>query len=193
MEFKGRYTITAAPATVWSALNDPAVLARCIPGCQTLERISPSEFKASVEVRIGPVKASFAGKVSITPQTPEPGYSHAAALQGEGQGGAAGFAKGTSEVRLTADNGATVLTYDAKANVGGRLAQIGQRLIDGAAKGIADEFFARFAQEVQSREPEPQSQASAPPPAARGLPTPYWLAGLIAAILALVALFSFLP
>jgi uncharacterized protein len=192
MDFKGRYAITASPAAVWAALNDPAVLTKSIPGCQRVEKISGSQFAASAELRIGPVKARFEGKVSITPKTPEPGYTHSATLMGEGQGGAAGFARGTSEVRLSAEDGGTVLTYDAKANVGGRLAQIGQRLIDGAAKAVADEFFAKFAQEVQSQsaQPEPVTVAA---PAARGLPAPAWVALLIAAILALVAVFSLLP
>lgn len=198
MDFKGRYTITAAPDKVWEALNDPSVLAKAIPGCQKVERISPSEFRASAEIKIGPVKARFEGKVSITPHAPEAGFTHAATLAGEGQGGAAGFAKGTSKVLLAEDGGGTVLTYDAKANVGGRLAQIGQRLIDGAAKAIADEFFAKFAQEVQAQtaqpEPEPVKAVQAPKePQSRGLPSAIWVAGTIAAILALVAAFSFLP
>jgi carbon monoxide dehydrogenase subunit G len=192
MDFKGRYTITADPGVVWSALTDPAVLAKSIPGCQRVEMISPSEYHASAEIKIGPVKARFDGKVRITPHPPEPGYTHAATLTGEGQGGAAGFAKGTSEVRLALENGGTILTYNANASVGGRLAQIGQRLIDGAARAIADEFFAKFAQQVQTGATPPEPEPL-PAPERRGLSARVWVAGLILAILVLVAAFSFFP
>ena len=192
MEFKGRYVIPASPDAVWAALHDPETLSKAIPGCEEVERISANEFKARAQVKIGPVKARFEGKVRLTPHAPEAGFTHALTLSGEGQGGPAGFAKGESEVRLAADRGGTVLTYDAKANVGGRLAQIGQRLIDGAAKAIADEFFAKFA----SLMTPPKAEAAAEPEPApvpvkeEGLGPQIWLVGLIAVVLILLTVFS---
>src|SRR5262245_58427729 len=114
MDFKGRYAISAPPQTVWASLHDAEILRKAIPGCETLEKISDTEFKAKAAVSIGPVKARFEGKVQLTPHPPEAGFSHALTLKGEGQGGAAGFARGESEVRLAPHEGVTILTYDAK-------------------------------------------------------------------------------
>src|SRR5215831_267651 len=161
MDFKGRYSIPAPPEAVFAALHDPQVLKVSIPGCETVEQISPQQFTARAVLKIGPVKASFSGKVTLTPETPPQGFTHSVKLAGEGQGGAAGFARGQSEVRLAAENGATVLIYDAKAVVGGRLAQVGQRLIDSAAKSLADDFFAKFTQAMHERH---QAAASHAPP-----------------------------
>jgi carbon monoxide dehydrogenase subunit G len=193
MEFKGRYSILAPPDAVWAALHDPSVLAKVIPGCEGVERISDTEFRARAQLKIGPVKARFEGKVSLAPHAPEAGFSHALTLKGEGQGGAAGFAKGESEVRLARENGGTVLTYDAKANVGGRLAQVGQRLIDGAAKAIADEFFANFAKEMKPAAVEPGTSSVPHPPQKsdeEGLAPQVWVIGLIAVVLILLTVFS---
>jgi len=189
MEFKGRYLISASPGAVWSALHDARILAQAIPGCEALEKISDTEFKAKTAVAIGPVMARFEGKVYLTPLLAEPGFSHALTLKGEGQGGAVGFARGESEVRLAAANGGTVLTYDARAIVGGRLAQLGQRLIDGVAKSLADEFFAKFASLMTRSEAEPPPLVG-PPLAEDGLSPQIWLLGLIAVVLILLTVFS---
>jgi carbon monoxide dehydrogenase subunit G len=189
MEFKGRYLIAAPPEAVWAALHDPGLLAQAIPGCEGVEKISDTEFKAKAALTIGPVKARFEGKVQLSPHPPQPGFSHALTLKGEGQGGPAGFAKGVSEVRLAREDGGTALTYDAKAIVGGRLAQLGQRLVDGAAKSIADEFFAKFAALMKPVEAE-ATRVPETAPAEDGLAPQIWLLGLIAIVLTLLAVFS---
>jgi carbon monoxide dehydrogenase subunit G len=141
MEMTGEYRIPAARQSVWQALNDPATLQACIPGCESLEMLAANEMSATVRLRVGPVSARFNGKVTLSDMDPPNGYR----ITGEGQGGAAGFAKGGAVVSLREDAGETVLTYKAEAQIGGKLAQIGSRLIDGAAKKLADEFFAKFA------------------------------------------------
>ena len=151
MEIKGEYKIPASREKVFAALNDPAVLQACIPGCESLEKTSDTEMKAKVRMRIGPVSASFTGKVTLSDIDPPNGYR----ISGEGQGGAAGFAKGGAVVTLREDAGETVLNYNVDAQVGGKIAQVGARLIDGTAKKLADEFFGKFATVV-----------GGPPPAA---------------------------
>src|SRR5579872_2298659 len=141
MEIKGEYRIAAARDKVFAALNDPAILQACIPGCELLEKTSDTEMKARVRLRIGPVSATFGGKVTLSDIDPPNGYK----ISGEGQGGAAGFAKGGAVVKLGDDAGTTVLTYDVDAQVGGKIAQVGARLIDGTAKKLADQFFGKFA------------------------------------------------
>jgi uncharacterized protein len=195
MEFKGRYRIPATPQQVWAALNDETVLARSIPGCEEVKKISENEFKARAKVKIGPVSAPFEGRVQITPGTLQPGFSHAFTMRGEGKGGAAGFARGEAEVRLAPDvDGKTTLEYEAKAIVGGRLAQLGQRLIDGAAKSIADEFFAKFAAGMGANtESRVTPGAAVPAPTAaiqEGLSPQIWVAGLIAIVISLLIVFS---
>lgn len=150
MEIKGEYKIAAPRDKVFAALNDPAVLQACIPGCESLEKTSDTEMKAKVRMRIGPVSASFSGKVTLSDIDPPNGYR----ISGEGQGGAAGFAKGGAEVKLRDDGGETVLTYDVDAQVGGKIAQVGARLIDGTARKLADEFFGKFATMVGGPPPE---------------------------------------
>ena len=141
MEMTNSRVVPAPVAAVWQALNDPAALKACIPGCESLERIGDDEWQATVAARVGPVSARFTGKMRLTDSTPPTGYT----LKFEGQGGAAGFANGEARVTLAPTaNDETTLTYVAKAQVGGKLAQIGSRLIDGAAAKLADEFFEKF-------------------------------------------------
>ncbi|MBY0430577.1 MAG: carbon monoxide dehydrogenase subunit G [Rhodospirillales bacterium] len=141
MELDGEYLVEAAPEAVWRALNDAAVLAACIPGCRSLEQRSDSEFAAIVEAKIGPLKAAFAGTMHLS----EVEAPHACTLRGEGKGAAAGFARGSARVTLEAENGATRLRWRAKAEVGGKLASIGNRLVAGAARKMAADFFDAFA------------------------------------------------
>lgn len=141
MEMSGEYRIPAPRDRVWAALNDPAVLKACIPGCESLEMLSPTEMTAKVVAKIGPVKATFNGKVNLLDINPPESYT----IAGEGQGGVAGFAKGGADVKLIPDGDGTLLTYTAKAQIGGKLAQLGARLIDSTAKMMADQFFAKFA------------------------------------------------
>ena len=141
MEMTNSRVVPAPVAAVWQALNDPAALKACIPGCESLERTGDDEWQATVAARVGPVSAKFTGKMRMTDSVPPTGYT----LKFEGQGGAAGFANGEARVTLApAADDQTTLTYVAKAQVGGKLAQIGSRLIDGAAAKMADEFFERF-------------------------------------------------
>ena len=141
MEMTNSRLVPAPVASVWQALNDPAALRACIPGCESLERIGDDEWQASVTARVGPVSAKFSGKMRMTDSVPPTGYT----LKFEGQGGAAGFANGEARVTLApAVENQTTLTYVVKAQVGGKLAQIGSRLIDGAAAKLADDFFAKF-------------------------------------------------
>ena len=146
MEMTGEYKIPAPREKVWDALNDPQILAKCIPGCQELNKDSETELSATVKSKVGPVSATFKGKVTLSEIDAPNGYR----ISGEGSGGVAGFAKGGAEVKLADDDGNTVLTYVADAQVGGKLAQIGSRLIDSTAKKMANEFFGKFADEVGS-------------------------------------------
>jgi hypothetical protein len=141
MEIKGEYRIAAPREKVFAALNDPAILQACIPGCESLDKTSDTEMTAKVRLRIGPVSAAFTGKVTLSDLDPPNGYR----ISGEGQGGAAGFAKGGAVVTLREDAGDTLLNYNVDAQVGGKIAQVGARLIDGTAKKLADEFFGKFA------------------------------------------------
>jgi len=195
MEFKGKYTIPASPEKVWAALHDPAVLAASIPGCEKVEQLSDREFQAATTLKIGPVKARFQGKVEIEELLPPPGVAHAMILKGEGQGGAAGFARGQSEVRLSAADAGTILEYEATAAIGGRLAQVGQRLIDGAVKSLADEFFGKFASLMKGKTAtSPRAAARAVQaginPRDEGLAPQIWVAGLIGIIAILLIVFS---
>ena len=155
MEIKGEYKIAAPREKVFAALNDVTILQACIPGCETLEKTSETEMKAKVRMRIGPVSAAFTGKVTLSDLDPPNGYR----ISGEGQGGAAGFAKGGAVVTLREDAGDTILNYNVDAQVGGKIAQVGARLIDGTAKKLADEFFSKFAVMVGG---PPPAEATAP-------------------------------
>ena len=148
MEMTGRYQIPAPREKVWAALNDPVVLKQCIPGCQELEKVSETEMTATVKAKVGPVSATFKGTVTLSNLDPPNGYT----ISGEGKGGPAGFAKGGADVTLADDDGATLLTYTAKGQVGGKLAQVGARLVDATAKQMADQFFAAFADKVGSQD-----------------------------------------
>ncbi|MBX6369800.1 MAG: carbon monoxide dehydrogenase subunit G [Rhodospirillales bacterium] len=161
MDMTGEHRIPAPRHRVWEALNDPAILQQCIPGCEEIERTTPTEWAAKVRAKVGPVSAAFKGKVTLSELDPPNGYR----ITGEGTGGAAGFAKGGALVRLSEDGDATLLAYTVNAQVGGKLAQIGSRLIDGTARKMADEFFTRFASIVG------EAQA-APPPEAPAAPSP---------------------
>lgn len=145
MTMSGEQQLTASREKVWAALNDPAILKACIPGCESLDVTGENEFSAVATNKIGPVKARFKGKVRLTDLDPPNGYR----ISGEGDGGIAGFAKGGANVALTEKDGGTLLTYNVEAQIGGKLAQLGQRLINGAAKKLADDFFAKFAATVK--------------------------------------------
>lgn len=166
MEMTGEHRIAAPRSVVWEGLNDPEVLRRSIPGCDTLEKTSPTEMTATVTAKVGPVKASFGGQVTLSNLNPPESYT----ISGEGKGGAAGFAKGGADVRLAEDGDGTVLHYAVKANIGGKLAQLGARLIDGTAKKMADDFFTRFAAEMEQRASAGGAATSAPTPAAEPAP-----------------------
>lgn len=140
MDMSGERRIAAGKQKVWAALNDPEILKQCIPGCESLEMQSPTDMTAKVKLAIGPVKATFNGKVKLTDLDPPNGYR----ISGEGSGGVAGYAKGGASVRLADDGPGTLMTYEVKADVGGKLAQLGGRLIDSTAKKLADEFFEKF-------------------------------------------------
>ena len=148
MDMTGEYRIGAPRERVWKALNDPDVLKQCIAGCEMLDKTSDTEFSARVSTRVGPVSAKFTGKVELSEIDPPNGYR----ISGEGQGGVAGFARGGATVKLTEDGGATLLAYEANATVGGKLAQIGSRLIDSTARKMADDFFGKFAETVGQAE-----------------------------------------
>lgn len=140
MEMHGELRIPAPRAEVWTKLNDAETLKSCIPGCESVEKISDNEFSAKVVARVGPVKATFSGKVTLTDLNPPSSYT----ITGEGTGGVAGFAKGSAKVALDEADGETVLRYGVQAQVGGKLAQIGSRLIDATSRKMADDFFSRF-------------------------------------------------
>jgi uncharacterized protein len=164
MTMSGEATLPAARPKVWALLNDPAVLKASIPGCESLEKTGDNGFAAVAKLKIGPVAATFKGKVELSDIVPNVGYT----IAGEGEGGVAGFAKGAAKVKLAdTDGGGTLLHYDVEAQVGGKIAQLGSRLIDGVAKGMADKFFANFAEAAAQAEAgaAPESAIVAPIPA----------------------------
>jgi uncharacterized protein len=145
MQMQDSQRIPASKEKVWAALNDPEVLKKCIPGCQSLEMNSPTEMTATVVFKVGPVKATFGGKVTLSDLDPPNSYR----ISGEGSGGVAGFAKGGASVRLEAESPeVTILHYEVDAQIGGKLAQLGRRLIDSTSKKLAGEFFASFGEVV---------------------------------------------
>ncbi len=200
MELQGQTRIDAPRDRVWAALVDPEILARCMEGVETLESVGDNRFAGVLNARVGPVKARFTGAVEMTEMDPPNRY----VLVGEGKGGVAGFAKGSAEVLLSEDpDGGTMLTYTARSQVGGKLAQLGTRLIEGTAKAYAESFFAAFRQQVEGPQPD-MSERDGPAPAddemvsqaastldeaiqGGGIPGWVWIGGLIA-IVALVLL-----
>ena len=147
MKLEGRHTIAVPREAVYAALNDPDVLQQCIPGCKELARHSDTEFEAVVGLKIGPVKATFNSMVTLTNLNPPESYT----LAGKGKGGAAGFANGGADVRLVEDGDSTVLEYTFEANVGGKLAQIGSRLVESTTRKLAANFFEKFTEIVEAR------------------------------------------
>jgi len=144
MTMTGEYQLPASQQAVWEKLNDPAVLKACIPGCQELNKTGDNGFQAVATIKIGPVKATFKGAVTLSDIDPPNGYK----ISGQGEGGVAGFAKGGAVVKLAPKDGGTLLTYNVEAQIGGKLAQLGQRLVNGAAKKVADDFFQNFVKAV---------------------------------------------
>ena len=144
MEMSGEQLVPAPQKAVWDALNDPEMLKACVPGCESIEKSGDNEYQVLMVVRVGPVRAKFKGKLTLSDIIPPSFYS----ISFEGQGGPAGFAKGGAHVRLAPEGDSTKLSYDVKASVGGKLAQIGSRLVDAAAKKVADDFFRNFNQKV---------------------------------------------
>ena len=144
MTMSAEVQLPASREAVWAKLNDADVLKACIPGCEELAMTSATEFQAVATIKIGPVKARFKGKVHLSDIDPPNGYK----ISGEGEGGVAGFAKGGALVKLTEKDGGTLLSYDVEAQIGGKLAQLGQRLVQGTAKKLADDFFNKFAAAV---------------------------------------------
>ena len=141
MTMTGEIQLAASTEAVWARLNNPNALKTCIPGCEELERTKDGGFRAVAKMKVGPVSARFRGKVTLSDLDPPRSYK----ISGEGEGGVAGFAKGSARVNLLESAGGTLLTYQVDAQIGGKLAQLGQRLINGTAKKLADEFFANFA------------------------------------------------
>lgn len=146
MELKDEIVIKAPRDVVYAALNDPEILQECIPGCEELTKNSDTDLEALVVLKIGPVKAKFRGKVTLNPENPPEKFS----LRGEGNGGAAGFAKGGADVTLEEHPDGTLLRYDAKADIGGKLAQLGSRLVQGTAKKLSGKFFDSLAQRLNA-------------------------------------------
>ena len=195
MDMTGERRIAAPRAAVWAALNNPEILKASIPGCETMEKLSESELKATASVKIGPIAAKFAGKVQLLDLDPPNSYR----IEGEGQGGVAGFAKGGAIVKLIEDGRDTILSYDVKAQVGGKIAQLGARLIDATAKQMADAFFDRFAGLVSANEAMDDNALESVPIAAPsisllsmipkepfGLPIIAWIGGAICLLIVIM-------
>ncbi len=183
MQMSDEILIEAPREKVYAALNDPEILKRAIPGCEEMERVSDTELTAVAVVKIGPVKAKFKGQVTLSDIDPPNGYT----ITGEGQGGTAGFAKGGAKVSLIEDGEATILRYEVRADVGGKLAQVGARLIEGTAKKLAADFFAAFREAVVGAQEKPAEAEAAPSPAGIEAVSPKML--LIGAGLGLVVLY----
>ncbi|WP_441231961.1 SRPBCC family protein [Tardiphaga sp. 215_C5_N2_1] len=147
MEMKGQQQIAASREVVWAALNNPDVLKACIPGCQELTKTSDTEMTAIAVIKVGPVSAKFQGAVTLSDLNPPNGYR----ITGEGQGGVAGFAKGSAVIRLEERDGETLLSYEVSSEIGGKLAQLGGRLIDATARKMSDAFFKKFSEEIRTR------------------------------------------
>jgi uncharacterized protein len=158
MQLMSHRSVPASIETTWAALNDPDTLKACIPGCESVERTSDHEFKVAMTSRVGPVSAKFTGKIALSDVVPPSSYR----MSFEGQGGAAGFARGEAKVALVAENGGTRIDYSATAHVGGKLAQIGSRLVDAAAAKVADDFFGRFVDRLGGEAKAPAAPSTSP-------------------------------
>lgn len=181
MEMHGSRPLNVTQAQAWQALNDPATLMHCIPGCEKFEPVGENQYAIGMAVKVGPVSAKFTGKVALADVVPPTSYT----ITFEGQGGAAGFGKGKSSVLLTPTAHGSKLEYTVHAQVGGKIAQLGQRLVDGAAKAMADDFFGRFDREMQRRHATTDASPSAPN---RAIATPTWMRVAIAAAIAAAGL-----
>jgi uncharacterized protein len=185
MEMEGSRVLAITQDQAWAALNDPEVLKASVPGCEKIEATGENRYALVVAVKVGPLSAKFAGKIALSDVNPPESYT----LTFDGQGGAAGFGKGQAKVKLTPQGTGCELNYSATAQVGGKLAQVGQRLIDGVARSMAEDFFKRFDQEMQRRYPQAYADAAAAQPAggsqssreppARGVPAWMWIAGAV--------------
>ncbi|MCO5105962.1 MAG: carbon monoxide dehydrogenase subunit G [Burkholderiaceae bacterium] len=185
MNLQGERLIAASPEATWAALNDPETLKACIAGCETLERVADDEYLATMAMRIGPVNARFKGRLKLENIVPPSSYT----IAFDGQGGVAGFGKGSADVKLAPEGAGTRLSYAAKAQVGGKLAQVGSRLIEGAASKITDDFFAAFETRLAPAAPagEAPVTAPAPMPTAPGGAGPAgtrWLVWIVVALIA---------
>ena len=180
MEMEGSRALAVTQQQAWDALNDPEVLKACIPGCEKVQRTEGDRFDTVVAVKVGPVSARFNGKIALTDVHPPERYN----LTFDSQGGPAGFGKGTAQVRLASRGEGCELSYSVHAQVGGKIAQVGQRLIDGVARSMAEDFFRRFEQQMQQRYPAPEAIPAAPagPPAAPARTIPAWTWIVAAAI-----------
>jgi hypothetical protein len=188
MDMTGEVRIPAPRQKVWEALNDPDILKECIPGCEEIQKLSPTELQAKVTAKVGPVKARFGGKVVLSDLDPPNGYK----ITGEGSGGAAGFAKGGATVRLADDGAGTLLSYTVEAHVGGKMAQIGSRLIDATARKMADDFFSKLGTVVGGAAAPAAAAGAGPTAKAAAAPAPsarlsplVWVVGLVV-VLAIV-------
>ncbi|MEO8022818.1 carbon monoxide dehydrogenase subunit G [Polaromonas sp.] len=184
MDMQGSRQLAVTQQQAWDALNDPAVLKACIPGCDKVEATGENQYAIAMALKIGPVSAKFTGKISLTEMNPPASYK----LSFDGQGGVAGFGKGSAAVTLTPNNEGCELSYTVHASVGGKVAQLGQRLIDGAAKSMAEDFFRRFDGEMQRQHPESYAAKMvmgdvAAEPAASGPAIPVWVWTVAAAVL----------
>jgi carbon monoxide dehydrogenase subunit G len=189
MEMQGSRLLAITQQQAWDALNDPEVLKTCIAGCDKVERTGENQFTVGVAIKIGPVSAKFSGKIALADMAPPSSYT----LSFEGQGGPAGFGKGSAKVQLTPADGGTELNYSVQASVGGKIAQLGQRLIDGVAKSMAEDFFKRFDQEMQKQYPPTEAPAApvvqaSVPDSGFSVPSWAWVAG---AVLVALAVWSF--
>jgi len=191
MDMQGSRHLAVTQQQAWDALNDPGVLKVCIPGCDKVEPTGENQYAIGMAVKIGPVAARFNGKIQLVDVLPPNSYT----LAFEGQGGAAGFGKGTAKVNLAppAEGAGCDLSYTANAQVGGKIAQVGQRLVDGVARSMAEDFFRRFEEEMQRRYPRQvaadaalEAGAVAPPASARRMPV--WIWGLFALVVVVALL-----
>jgi carbon monoxide dehydrogenase subunit G len=180
MQLISHRSVPASVETTWAALNDPETLKACIPGCESVERTSDHEFKVVVTTRVGPVSAKFTGKISLSDVVPPSSYR----MSFEGQGGGAGFARGDAKVALSGENGGTRIDYSATAQVGGKLAQIGSRLVDAAAAKVADDFFARFVDRLGGEAKASAAEEVRAKPGGVG-----WAIAAVLVIVALVAIY----